>query len=137
MLRGACLLIALLTAACAPQAPLTVSDPVYRPPLGAAPIGVAYGELRAARADTVVGVESAGAEAVEIHATVREGSMSRMERLDQLKLPDGETVALTPGGLHLMIIRPRPAAEDEGLPITFRLQSGASVTVAFPVESRP
>ena len=52
---------------------------------------------------TIVSAESAAAAAAEFHRTVVEDDMARMEAMDSLLIPAGETVELTPGGLHIML----------------------------------
>ncbi|TVS12664.1 MAG: copper chaperone PCu(A)C [Wenzhouxiangella sp.] len=51
---------------------------------------------------------------VEIHTMVMDDGVMRMRRLDELAIEPGQTVALRPGGLHLMLMEPheRLAAGD-------------------------
>ena len=140
---AAALVLSVLAGACQPQGPdFEVRNAGWRPPLGAGEIGVAYGSIVSRKDDAVIAVSSAQAEAVEIHATETADGMSRMVRIERLELPAGEPVTLSPGGLHIMVIRPDAAriaqasgAQSEGLgalAITFQLQSGANVEVLFP-----
>ncbi len=137
-LAVACVLM-LTAAACEPAGPdFEVRNAGWRPPLGGSEIGVAYGSVISRKADAVIAVASTQAEAVEIHSTETKDGVSRMVRVETLPLPAGEPVTLSPGSMHLMVIRPdagaiAQASGDGALSITFRLQSGANVTVPFPV----
>ena len=46
---------------------------------------------------------SAAADVVEMHRTIIEDDVARMEALDGLIIPAGETVELQPGGAHIML----------------------------------
>lgn len=132
------LVLSVLAGACQPPGPdFEVRNAGWRPPLGGGEIGVAYGSVVSRRADAIVGVTSSQAEAIEIHATETTDGMSRMVRLERLELPAGEPVTLSPGGRHIMVIRPdidaiAQSPGDGALLITFRLQSGTNVEVPFP-----
>jgi copper(I)-binding protein len=52
----------------------------------------------------VVGGSADVAERVEIHTTREIDGMVRMQRLPQLSVPAGGSVALAPGGVHLMLL---------------------------------
>lgn len=121
---------AFLIAGCAqPSAPVTVSDPVYRPPLGAGSVGAAYFTIESASDDSVVSFSSPMAAAVEIHETVVENGRASMRPIGALELPARTPVALEPGGVHLMIIDPQPLEADQTFPLTIELESGVTLTV--------
>lgn len=134
---AAALAMSVLAAACQPQGPeFEVRNAGWRPPLGGGEIGVAYGAIVSRKDDAVIAITSAQAEAVEIHATETTDGLSRMVRIERLELPAGEPVTLSPGGLHIMVIRPdaariAQASGDGALTITFQLQSGSKVDVPF------
>jgi len=52
----------------------------------------------------VTGATAALAGRVELHANRHVDGMVRMERVAQLRIEPGERVALSPGGLHLMLL---------------------------------
>ena len=52
---------------------------------------------------TIVAAASAAVELVEFHRTVVENDIARMEKLDGLLIPAGETVEFKPGGAHIML----------------------------------
>jgi periplasmic copper chaperone A len=117
--------------ACAPRKALVIEHTEFRPPLGSGDIGAAYFSIRSARADRIVAISSSAARAVQIHASVTEGDIVTMKRMETIELPAGKTVKFEPGGLHLMVISPSKEAFESGFPITIELQSGARETVPF------
>ncbi len=52
---------------------------------------------------TLIGADTAGARAVEIHEIIRDGDTVRMRRRSSVAIPAGQTVHFAPGGLHLMV----------------------------------
>lgn len=55
----------------------------------------------------IVGVTSEAFDSVEIHQSLMQDGMMRMEQQDELVIDAGATVRLEPGGLHLMLMGPR------------------------------
>lgn len=52
---------------------------------------------------TLLTASSAAAARIEFHHTVIENDIARMEKLDGLRIPAGETLELAPGGAHIML----------------------------------
>lgn len=128
--------LALLGAASQPVAadPLDVEHAWVRlPPPGAN--AAAYLTLRngTERTRTLVQAASPDCERVEIHRSVVEGGVARMERAGRLELPPGGTLALAPRGLHLMLIQPRRLVEGGRVDLHLELESGGVVEVEAPV----
>jgi len=120
--------------ALAAPAPVKVSDAWCRPaPAGAASAGC-YLTLAAARADSLKSVTTPAAERVEIHDMDMSGGMMRMSTIDVLLLPAGRPVALQPGAMHLMLIRPTAAlASGSVVSITLQFGKAAPITIKAPV----
>ena len=53
----------------------------------------------------IVSAESAAADQIDFHQTVVENDVARMDALDALVIPAGETLELRPGGAHIMLSR--------------------------------
>ncbi|MCY3831577.1 MAG: copper chaperone PCu(A)C [Chloroflexi bacterium] len=51
----------------------------------------------------IVSAESEAAQRVEFHQTLVEDDIARMETIDSLIIPAGETLELQPGGAHIML----------------------------------
>ncbi|MDE2854581.1 MAG: copper chaperone PCu(A)C [Chloroflexota bacterium] len=58
---------------------------------------------RGASDRVIVSAASAAAERIEFHRTIVEADIARMEALDALVIPAGETLLLQPGGAHIML----------------------------------
>lgn len=90
------------------------------------------------RGDTplkIVGAASPAAVEVQIHETVVENDVAKMQQLTAgLDLPAGERVELKPGGLHIMLIDlVKPIAPGEAILITFTFETGETLTLGVPV----
>ncbi len=82
----------------------------------------------------LVGGSSPAAEVVELHTHTMEGGMMRMRQVEKIDLPAGESVALQPGGLHVMLIGlKQKLVPDDEIPLTLRFEDGSEVTLQAPV----
>lgn len=151
MIRAPLLALALLTVtACSPggagsdqPATLEVAGAICRPtPVGRQMTGC-YLTLTSATADRLVSVASPDANLVQIHESRIESGMMMMSELREgLLLPAGETVALAPGGNHLMLMgvkAPLVAGDTVALTLTFASGSAVEVTAAVgqPAAAEP
>ena len=140
MTRPLILAFALLAlAACSPRGagsgePATVraEGAICRPtPVGRQMTGC-YLTLTAETADRLVSVSSPDANLVQIHESRIEGGMMMMSELREgLPLPAGETVALEPGGNHLMLLgvgEPLVAGDTVALTLTFETSPPLELT---------
>jgi len=75
------------------------------------------------KADKLTGVSSAIAGSAQIHTTsVDDKGVAKMEMQDSIDIPAGETVALEPGGTHIMLIdlkEPVMGKDEVELDLTF------------------
>jgi len=120
-------------------AAITISDAwIRQPPPGAAVAG-AYLRLRnsGTQAERLLNIETGAAERVEIHEMQMVSGMMQMREITGgLPLPAGETTALTPGGLHLMLIAPKQeltAGKEVEMVLSF--EHAPEQTVVFQVRS--
>ncbi len=76
------------------------------------------------------------AEGIEIHAIVEEDGIFRMRNMaDGLVIPAGETVALEPGGMHLMMFGlAEPLVEGATPSVTLVFEELGEIEVALTVE---
>jgi copper(I)-binding protein len=86
--------------------------------------------------DRLISASSPVAGEVQLHTMSMDGGVMRMRQLkDGISIPAGKSVALKPGGLHIMFIGlKRPFALGETIPVTLRFQRQGAVTVRFKVE---
>lgn len=87
-------------------------------------------------ADRLVAASSPAAARVELHTSLREGDIMRMRPVESIPLPAGGSVALAPGGLHMMLMGlTRPLAVGQTVPVTLRFERAGQVTVNMAVQS--
>ena len=104
-LERALIFLALGAAGSAAAGPLTITDAWIRATPPGARTAAAYLTIaNTGAADRLLGGTTPAARTVEVHTHVDERGLQRMVRLAELSLPAGETVRLTPGGLHLMLV---------------------------------
>lgn len=86
--------------------------------------------------DRLISASSSVAGEVQLHTMSMDGGVMRMRQLkDGISIPAGKSVALKPGGLHIMFIGlKRPFALGETIPVILRFQRQGAVTVRFKVE---
>lgn len=111
-------------------------------------MGAVYLDVTASAGDELVGVavDESVAVAAELHETVTEGghSMSgdttmpdggmKMQRIDKLDIPAGETISLEPGGYHIMLVDlVAPLETGTSFSLTLSFATAGDVTVEVPV----
>lgn len=93
---------------------ISVSDPYIPDPPGDVAAAYLHISNDGDGGDTLLGVRSDASRVAELHETVFEGGSVSMRRVDALAIPAGETVALEPGGFHVMLIDPVAPLEEGG-----------------------
>jgi copper(I)-binding protein len=98
----------------------------------------AFMRLTASRDLRLIGARSDVAQNTEVHEMAMQGQMMRMREVAVVPLPRGQTVALAPGGYHVMLIglkRPLGAGEQVTLTLVFEDAGGkrSEQTVQAPV----
>ena len=121
-----------------------IADPWVRPSAEVANEAEAYLDLTAETDDALVEVEvdpdlAAGASLVEsapTDAPDADGADSTVARspIDEVDLPAGETVALEPGGRHIVLVGLTEAVEaGDEIDLTLSFRGGATETVTAEV----
>jgi periplasmic copper chaperone A len=83
---------------------------------------------------TIIGVRSAVATSAMIHETSLVGAQSTMRPHEQLPLAPGQTVQLSPGGMHVMLMSLKQAlSPGDPVQLVLLLEGGASITVTARV----
>ena len=73
----------------------------------------------------LVGVETTAAGVAEVHEMKMDGDVMRMRAVESLDLPQGQPVALKPGGYHLMLQQLKgPLLKDSQIPVTLVFKDG-------------
>jgi copper(I)-binding protein len=84
---------------------------------------------------SIVAIRSVAFASVEIHQTIAQDGMMRMEKVKVLNIEAGTQVQLAPGGLHLMMIEPnQPTRPGELLEITILLDDGSEQSLQMQVK---
>lgn len=135
------LLIALVSIAQAHEyeaGALHVGHPWARASAGAAPTGAAYLtiENRGAVADRLLAVETQASRRAELHTHLEENGVMKMREVEGgIELPAGATVALAPGGLHVMLMGlAAPLEEGARFPLTLVFEKAGRLEVEIAVE---
>ncbi len=69
---------------------------------------------------------------VEIHTHLNEDGVMKMRRIEGIDLPKGKSVALEPGGYHLMLFDTVMPEGDVDAPLTLTYSDGTEVTMIVP-----
>ncbi|GHD19993.1 copper chaperone PCu(A)C [Nocardiopsis kunsanensis] len=117
---------------------LTVSG-AWMPEPANPEVGALYFEIaNGAEADrTLTGVVTSLSETAELHTTgTGDNGASHMEEVEEIPVPAGETVELTSGGHHVMVLDlPEPPAEGEEFTAVLTFAGGTELDLTVPVEA--
>ena len=84
----------------------------------------------------LTGVSSPAFGQVGIHQSIMHGNMVHMEQLKELNIPAHSSVALKPGGLHLMLMdAKKPLRVGDQVPMTLTFQSGEKIAITAMVRA--
>ena len=98
-------------------------------------VGGVYVTLISPVDDRLLGASSPVAGHAEVHEMTMDGNVMKMRELaDGLKLPAGQAVALTPGGLHVMLVGlQRPLVAGQVIPVQLRFEHAAPLDLQVQV----
>lgn len=106
--------------------PVAVESPWVRASVPQQQATGAFMRLTARTDLRLVAARSDVAAATEVHEMTMQGQMMRMREVAAVALPRGRSVALAPGGYHIMLIGlKRPLVAGEQVPITLVLEDAA------------
>lgn len=121
------------------QPNISLSDAYIREMPPNAPVAGGYVTIAngGAQDDRLISASSPLAGRVQIHEMTMKGDVMKMRTLpDGLTIPAGATVAMTPGGYHLMFLQvPVPFAEGQTVPTTLIFQNAGRVELPFKVHA--
>lgn len=118
--------------------PLAFEQPWIRaaPPSAAVMAGYVRIVNRGANQVQIESVSSAAFGAAHLHEMREIDGVMKMRSLDELRVGAGQSAALAPGGLHLMLMRPAAALRaGDTAPIEFVLKDGSRHRVDFEVRA--
>ena len=131
-LKIAAILFMLVGAGPALAQSVKVSEPWVRATPPGAKVGAAYMVLQAApgAGDTLISASSPVAGVTEIHNHIMDGGIARMRRVDGITVPAGGSVALAPGGYHVMLMDLKaPLMADATIKLKLVFQKAGEVEV--------
>ncbi|OJU86643.1 MAG: hypothetical protein BGO13_11035 [Burkholderiales bacterium 66-5] len=143
LLRSAIAALACAAAgAFAQQSPITISGAWVRATVPGQGGTGAFMTLQSPQALELVGASTPVAGVTQVHEMKLEGNTMRMQHLSALALPAHQSVTLTPGGNHIMLMDlKQPLAAGSTIPITLQLKdaAGAAITqtLQVPVLQQP
>lgn len=120
-------------------AEVTVTDAWVRGTVAHQTATGAFMKMKSSVDVTLVNAASPAAGIVEVHEMTMRGNVMAMRAIDDLALPAGKTVELSPGGYHVMLIElVKPLAKGDKVPITltFVERGGKRTTVEVKAEVR-
>ncbi|MEM7503907.1 MAG: copper chaperone PCu(A)C [Pseudomonadota bacterium] len=121
------------------QPPVEVSDVELFGALPGSAASVGYMTLTN-NTDSVIGITGVSSSAfgkVEMHETTLTNGVARMRRVTTLTVKPHDSVLLSRGGLHLMLMEPSPDATiGQSITLTLRYDGGGEVLVHAPLRSR-
>ena len=103
------------------------------------PMTAAYGVLTNKQSDalTLRSFASDQFADVSLHRTTDQGGVSRMRPVDEIKLRPGESIALEPGGLHLMLMAPSAdVSPGDHVRLSFIADTGVQFEFSVAIEMR-
>ncbi|MCU0804329.1 MAG: copper chaperone PCu(A)C [Burkholderiales bacterium] len=116
-----------------------VKDPWARATAPGQKAGGVFMQLKSPGGAALVAAESPAANIVEIHEMAMEGNVMRMRAIPKLDLPAGQTVALKPGGYHVMLIDLKaPLKKGDMVPVKLKVQGkdGKAADIEVKAEVR-
>lgn len=115
---------------------LDIHHPWARPAVGKT--GAVYFVIKnsGTTADALVRVETDVAEKAQIHTMTMDGNVMRMRELDRLEIPAGQSVAVAPGGIHIMLIGLKaPLKAGDKFPMKLVFEKAGAVDVSVYVQT--
>lgn len=131
---------ALLAAAATSQAQVTVKDAWIRATVPQQQATGAFMQLSAAKDTKLVAASSPLTPVVEVHEMAMKDNVMTMRQIPAVEIAAGQTVALKPGGYHVMLLDLKQqvkAGDTVQLTLTFEGKDGQreSVDVKVPVRA--
>jgi copper(I)-binding protein len=118
---------------------IEITNPWIRATPRGAGVAGAYMTIvnKGTEAERLIGGSITGVSRFEVHRMVMDGTVAKMRPVEGgLEIKPGESVALTPSSLHVMLIGlKQPFQQGQRIRGTLMFQKAGKVDVAFAVES--
>ncbi|MGL5451515.1 MAG: copper chaperone PCu(A)C [Aeromonas sp.] len=118
------------------QAKIDVADGYVRLLPPGSPNTAAFMVLRndADKPVKLVGATSQAAKRAELHTHLHENGVMKMRQVPSIEIPAKGQVALTPGGMHIMLFDIAPLSELTPVPLTLTMDDGQQLVLPLPVK---
>ena len=119
--------------------PLEINDVTVFAPLPGTRVSVAYMSIRNnTQADMVIGsIRSPQFASVNMHETRIVDGISKMTKVETVRIPARSTLKLAEGGLHLMLTKPcRSMAPNQSVKLEFEYDADGLLIVSTMARSR-
>ena len=116
---------------------ITTNDPWIReaPPVSRVLAGYVKITNSSDKAARLVNVTSGNFSSVELHQTVLENGLSKMQQQESILIPAKSSVLLEPEGMHMMLFNPvKPVKAGNTVQLKLHFKSGSTVPVDFVVK---
>ena len=129
--RCICIVVSCLAVASV-QAQVTVTNAWVRATVPQQKATGAFMQLNAAQNTSLVSISSSLSATAQVHETSVENDVMKMRQVPALALPAGKTVALQPGGFHVMLLdlkQPARVGDTVLLTLVFEGKNGKRETL--------
>lgn len=117
---------------------ITIQNPWTRPAMaGMNGVGFLAIANTGSKPVKIMGAQSPAAGKIEIHRSAMANGVMTMRRQDDgVVVPAGGTLALAPGGYHLMLLAlNRPLVAGQKIPVTLIFESGRRIAIDLTVQT--
>ncbi len=114
------------------ESTITIKDAWVRTAPPSAKVMAAYMTItnHSPKTIRVININSPQFKQVELHQSVINDGMMRMKKIEPVSLKGHQTLALEPGGYHLMLIKPvHPIAKGEQVRFNFSFDNGDKLSL--------
>ena len=115
-----------------------VATPWARATIGSGKTGVVYLTVhnRGTATDRLIAVSTPIAKRAALHTHKMDKGVMRMHPVETIELAQGKTIALAPGGTHIMLMGLKyPLREGGTFPLTLTFAEAGSATIAIDIQS--
>jgi copper(I)-binding protein len=122
------------TTACSSPPEIAISDVSIPAPLPSSASIYLSIENRGGTSDRLIGVDSSDVEASLHRTTIAADGLTSMVPVKEIEIPDGETVRLEPGSLHLMVTTDSTFESGQEIPLTLTFETSGAISTVAVVE---
>jgi copper(I)-binding protein len=118
------------------QAKVEVTNAWARATAPAQKVGAVYLDVRSATAARLISAASPVAAKTELHNMTMENNVMKMQPVDAISLPAGQSVKLAPGGYHVMLIDlKRELKKGDTVPVTLTVEQSDKTRQTIEVKA--